>query len=87
VDAFWEGATRGTQAVYDKLFGEPALDSGGEAEAGDSDEAYVFARVRELASDHPAAARAGLRAGERDFYRTGHPSIHDAGTAGGDGDA
>jgi hypothetical protein len=67
----------GPARLYDRLFSEPAL----------SDASEVYGRAYRLARDRPAAARAGVRAGTRAFYREDTPFDGDAhptaGAAGG----
>ena len=63
------------EALYDELFGTPALD----AEEEERDEMGAYAAVYEVAKEHPALARKAARDGTAAHYRGAHPFRYTAG--------
>ena len=57
------------EALYDRLFGTPALDAVEE----ERDEMDAYATVYEVAKEHPALARKAARDGTAAHYRGAHP--------------
>ena len=57
------------EALYDELFGTPALD----AEEEERDEMDAYAAVYEVAKEHPALARKAARDGTAAHYRGAGP--------------
>ncbi|MCS4155054.1 hypothetical protein GGQ03_002348 [Salinibacter ruber] len=60
------------EALYDKLFGPPALDAAKD-EAEERDEFDAYALVYEIAKERPALARQAARDGTAAHYRDDHP--------------
>jgi len=72
------------EALYDRLFGTPALD----AVKKERDEMGAYATVYEVAKEHPALARKAARDGTAAHYRGAGPfdyAIRDRQTAEGAG--
>ena len=60
------------EALYDDLFGPPALDAVKD-EAEERDEMDAYAAVYEVAKTFPAVARKAARDGTAAHYRGAHP--------------
>jgi len=58
------------EALYDDLFGTPALDA---VETDERDELDAYAAVYEMARHFPAVARKAARDGTSAHYRGDHP--------------